>query len=126
LYLVSTLRYKEIAMAKAPWKYDAATGLVTFEVPQSVERVQPLDDDEMLEVFEVAKHEGNKVTLTRYGLVHFVDSVRSLASDQVMEDLSVGGALRWARNRAKALVAAGWAKDSWSGLDEAGEVRKAS
>jgi hypothetical protein len=104
-------------MAKSFWKVDGDR--VTLDVPESVERVQPLDDQEMLDAFAAQwTGKGNVYSMSRAGLVSFVDSVLNLASDQVREDLSVGGALRWARNRAKALVAAGWAKwDRFGGLD---------
>lgn len=95
---------------RKPWTEDSVGRLVVV-IPPSVERVASLDDPEMLRHYDNAEWQnGRRVAITKRAFVDLVDSVLNLAGDQVHEDLSVGGALRWARRMTSLLFAAGIAQ----------------
>lgn len=109
-------------MAKALWKHDPATDTFTVLIPDSVMRCGSLDDDAMVRELAQAygKAEwldlGRRMALSKLALIAIIDSTINLAGDHLAEgDLSYGGALRWARNRADALVKAGLARHHWTG-----------
>lgn len=101
-------------MARKPWKYDPMEGLVTVKIPPSVERVGGFDDDALLAEYEGhPRWEGKSLVCWPATLVELVTTVTHLAGDQVAEDLSVAGALRWGRRMEQELVKAGWAEYKW-------------
>ena len=111
-------------MPRPLWKHDPAAGTYTIDLPSSVEKCGSLDDPQMLreidQAYGTARREGRRLVLSLRALIAIVDSTINLAGDHLAEgDLSSGPALRWARNRADALVAAGVAKRHWTGGIEA-------
>lgn len=107
---------------RKPWTQDSVGRLVVV-IPPSVDRVGDLSNPGLLaEAYPGAEWQpGRKLVIPADRFVHLVDSVRLLASDQITEDLSVGGALRWTKRIGRQLVEAGLAKwNRWGGIEPVG------